>query len=919
MNRLAPALAVALASVVVAVSAQADPANYGIESVGASLSKSQAGAHADFTSNVILKTENSELPALTRDVSIELPQGLLANPNAAPKCSAAQFVGTDVEDKSNANGCPQDSQVGVTHVVFSSERAGTSEAIEPVFNLQPREGEPARLGFIALQYPILIETQLRPDYGVTAMVQGADTLASLYKTETTLWGAPAEEGHDGERMTPYESAHTGGAIQTSNGKRTSGLAPVPFMLNPVRCGEPFSIRATAVSYQLPTTVSEGLGFLPPATGCALLDFKPSLSLKPTTTETESGSGLNVKLTFPSSGFEHPNVLAQAEQKKAEVVLPEGMSINPSQADGLGACSEADFGRETAGSLPGEGCPENSKIGTAIAKSPLLDEAAEGALYVARPHANPFGTLIALYLVLKVPERGVVVKLAGKVESDPKTGQLTATFGDAPYEIPQLPISSFELHFREGARAPLVTPPTCGTYTGTATFTSWSGQVVPTHPSFEITSGVGGGTCPSGGAPPFRPEFKGGTLNNNAASYSPLLMRLTRRDGDQDLTRFSSKLPPGLVARIAGASECSDAAIKAASGRTGLEELASPSCPASSEVGHVLGGAGVGAALTYVLGKLYLAGPYQGAPLSAVAIVPAVAGPFDLGTVVTRVALRIDPATAEVEVDGSRSDPIPHILDGVPLKVRDLRVYVDRPSFTLNPTSCKPFLFGATLWGGGSDSFSSADDVPVSLADHFQAANCSQLGFRPKLALSLKGGIRRGDTPSLRAVLTMPKHGANIARASVALPHSEFLDQSHIRTICTRVQFAAGSCPANAIYGHAVATTPLLDKPLSGPVYLRSSNHNLPDLVADLHGQIHIVLDGRIDSIDGGIRTTFASVPDAPVSRFVLTMQGGKKGLLENSTNICREPHRAIARFIGQNATVDNFGSVLKASCRRQRP
>jgi hypothetical protein len=916
MKRLVASTLVVIA-VVAAAAAQADPANYGIDSVSASLSSPQAGAHADFSTSIVLKTENFELPALTRDVSVELPPGLLANPNAVPRCSAAQFVTTDVEEKSNASGCPQNSQVGVTHIVFSNEHEGTASFVEPVFNLVPRPGEPARLGFIALQYPILIDTELRPDYGVTAMVKGADTLATLYTTETTLWGVPADGSHDSERMTPYESAHNRGGIETPTGTRSSGLTPTPYMVNPTQCGGPLSIRATAVSYQLPNVLSEGSGLLPGMTGCSLLDFKPDLSITPSTDQASSGSGLSVKLAFPTGGFEDAKLFAEAGLRRAEVVLPEGLTINPSQANGLSACSEADFAQETATSGPGEGCPESSKIGTATARSPLLEEEAEGALYVATPHANPFGSLIALYLVLRVPERGVVVKLAGRVEPDPNTGRLVSIFGDPPYEIPQLPVSSFELRFREGARAPLVTPSRCGDYVGTATFTSWAGQVAIAHPSFRITGGHGGGACPSG-EPAFSPRFSAGTRSNNAASYSPLIMQMTREDGEQELARFSVRLPHGLVAKLAGTSECPESAIELARTKTGLTELASPSCPASSEIGDLLTGAGVGPAPTYVKGKLYLSGPYLNAPLSVIAIVPAVAGPFDLGTVALHEPLRVDPRTAVVEGGGPEGDPIPRMLEGIPLAVRDVRLDFDRPSFTLNPTSCDPSAFRAMLWGAGGDVFNPVDDSPVSLDDRFQAANCLRLPFKPELALKLFGETRRGGNPRLRAVLKMRRHSANIKGASVALPHSEFLDQSHIQTICTRVQFAANNCPSAAVYGHATAKTPLLDQPLRGPVYLRSSNHELPDLVADLRGQIHITLVGRIDSVRGGIRTTFSAVPDAPVSSFVLTMYGGKKGLLENSRDICRTPGRASVRFSGQNGKFSDLASVVNADCGKER-
>ncbi len=920
MRLLLAAILASIAVIAVAAEAQADPANYGIESVGASLTTTQAGAHPDFTSSIVLKTENFELPALTRDVSVELPPGLLANPNAAPKCSASQFVRTNVEEKSNVNGCPQDSQVGVTHIIFSNEHEGTADVVEPVFNLVPRAGEPARLGFIALQYPILIDTELRPDYGITATVEGADTLATLYTTETTLWGVPADESHDDERMTPYEAAHNRSGIETPTGTRTSGLAPVPFMLSPTRCGEGSAIRGAVDSYQEPERVSEATATLPALSGCSLLDFSPVLSLTPTAHSATTASGLDANLSFPTAGLEHPNMLAEDEQKRVEVTLPEGVTVNPSQADGLAACSEADFDAESLASAPGAGCPEASKIGNASARSPLLDEEVTGALYVATPNANPFGSLIAVYLVLKLPERGVLVKLAGKVVADPVTGQLTATFGEAPYPIPQLPVATFHLHFREGPRAPLVTPPACGPYTAAAKFSSWGANAASLEPGFTIDQGAGGGACPSA-TEPFRPGFEAGAINNDAGSISPYQLRYSRTDADQYLSRFSTALPPGSLAKLAGVGECSAQDLAKAALRSGAAELAAPSCPATAEIGHLFAGAGVGSVLTYVPGLLYLAGPYRGEPLSIAAVVPAVAGPFDLGTVVVRVALRINPNTGVAEVDGSRSDALPSILDGIPLRVRDVRVDVDRPDFTINPTSCDPEKFSARLWGAGHDPASPADDTPADLSARFQAANCSRLPFKPRLSLTLKGSTKRTSHPRLLANLTAKPGEANIARAQVKLPKAAFLDNAHIKGICTRVQFAADSCPANSIYGKASAKTPLLDSPLKGAVYLRSSNNPLPDLVAKLRGPdsqpIEIDLAGRTDSVKGALRNTFEAVPDAPVSTFQLELFGGKRGLIELSSGLCKSP-KASVKLEGQNGKAYETTPVVGSSCKRPK-
>ncbi|HEY8809406.1 MAG TPA: hypothetical protein VIM28_05235, partial [Solirubrobacterales bacterium] len=457
---------------------------------------------------------------------------------------------------------------------------------------------------------------------------------------------------------------------------------------------------------------------------------------------------------------------------------------------------------------------------------------------------------------------------------------------------------------------------CGTYTTNSVFTPWSDPANPrtVNSDFQITSGVNGGPCPSGGIPPFHPRFEAGAINNNAGSFSPFNMRLIREDGEQDMTKFSSILPPGELGSLAGVSKCPDSAIANAKSKTGRQELASPSCPANSLIGHTLAGAGVGSALTYVGGQIYLGGPYHGDPLSVISVTPAVAGPFDAGTVVVQLALNLNPKTAEVEVDGSKSDPIPHILKGIVLKLRDLRVYVDRPNFTLNPTSCDESKAKAKLFGSYLNVFDPADDKPVDLSSRYQAANCLNLGFKPDLKLKLKGGTKRGGHPGLTATYTPRKGDANVKGLVVRLPRSAFLDQAHIRTTCTRVQFAAKACPKAAQYGFIKAWTPLLDEPLEGPVYLRSSNHKLPDLVFDLHGLVDVEVATRIDSVKGGIRATVEDAPDAPLSKVLLKMQGQKKGLIINSRNLCGSTNRANVAFTGQNGKEFDAKPALQPEC-----
>jgi hypothetical protein len=559
------------------------------------------------------------------------------------------------------------------------------------------------------------------------------------------------------------------------------------------------------------------------------------------------------------------------------------------------------------------CPADAKIGSVEVETPLLDHNLPAALYVAQPYQNPFGSLLAVYLTVHDEQTGVVSKLAGKVEADPQTGQLTTTFKDNP----ELPIEDVKLKVFGGPRAALKTPLACGTHTIASEIVPWStpeGANANLTDSFQTSvAAAGSGACPGSEAQaPNAPGFSAGTIAPAAGAYSPFVLKLSREDGSQRLTGIDATLPKGLLAKLAGVSYCSEAQINQAKAREvprqGALEQSSPSCPASSEVGSVVVGAGAGILPFYATGHAYLAGPYKGAPLSLVVITPAVAGPFDLGSVVVRSALYVNPETAQAH---AVSDSLPSIIQGIPLDIRSIALKLDRPDFTLNPTSCDPMAIlgsAATLAGQSA-----------ALRSPFQVGGCSALGFKPKLRISLKGATKRTGHPALTGVVTYPKGNyANIASVQVTLPHSAFLDQAHIKTICTRVQFAADQCPPGAIYGFARATTPLLDQPLEGPVYLRSSSHKLPDLVLALHGQIDADLVGRVDTGKGkGIRTTFEAVPDAPVSRFVLEMKGGKKGLLINSENICRKPQKAIADFVAQNGKVLDTTPTIANGCKHK--
>jgi hypothetical protein len=908
----------------------------------------QAGSHPFemATAAYFNLLQSGEADGELKDFVAEQVEGLIANPSAVPRCSTVDFLSFTGGGRTAQ--CADSTAVG-----YAATKLQLLDLVNPIFNLSPPPGVALKLGFIVGNTPITIEVGLKHHYPYS----GSATLTNIPQTVQvrssiiTLWGAPGDPGHDPYRGNCVDNSNPGNPPvivapfpqPSSYGNCPTNSPSTALLTLPRACQGPLSTDYTTDSWQNPgTRLPEGEPNLsdpdwargsvlthddaePPnplgMTGCAKLAFHPSIAAQPTTKAASSPTGLDFSLDVHDEGLLSPTGLAGSDIRKAVVTLPEGFSTNPSLAEGLAVCSEADLARETVKSAPGVGCPNASKVGSVEIETPLLEEGLKGSLFIATPYENEFGSLLALYIVIKSEKLGIIVRQAAKVTPNPVTGQLVTTTED----MPQLPFSHFKLHFREGTRSPLASPPACGTYNAQAELTPWSGgPPVTTTSAFQIIAGPESKPCPTGGLPPFKPGLIAGTLNNAAGHYSPFNVRLTRNDSEQEITHFSIKLPPGVIGKLAGIPFCPDAAIAAAKARTGphggQEEIERPSCPAVSEIGHTLVGSGVGPALAYAPGKIYLAGPYHGSAISLVSITAGRVGPFDIGTVVVRLAFKINPETAEVFLDATGSDPIPHIIKGIPIHLRDIRAYTDRPEFVLNPTGCERTSTASTLLGSGLDFGSEADDRPVTVSTPFQAADCAALGFKPKLALKLKGGTKRGDHPAFSATLRMKGTGeSNIKRAQVTLPRSEFLENAHIKTICTRVQFRANQCPAASVYGFAKATTPILDEPLTGPVFLRSSEHQLPDLVAELkNGEITIDLVGRIDSLNGRIRNTFEAAPDAPVKTFTLTMQGGKKGLLVNSTNLCTGTHKAIAAFTAHSGKQLEIHPELRAKCAKAR-
>jgi hypothetical protein len=859
---------------------------FAIESVFAQLSDKQAGAHADMTIGVKLTRNGNQPYASARDIEIKLPPGVLGNPQAVPRCTVEQ-LGIGIDDSA----CPFESQVGMTLVRTVAPYSGVFN--EPVYNMVPPEGTDivARLGFIAVGWPAFINLRIDPtDYSVIATAEGMPSITGLSEAITTIWGVPAAPEHDEDRITPFEAVHGGAPA----GGRELNAPEMPFLSNPTDCSLTREVRVTARSYQLPDQPSTMSAPFPQITGCGKLGFAPSFTAKLTNPEAAAPSGLDTELTIPQD--ESPQGLATSTMKSAVVALPAGVSINPAAADGLGACSaeQVGYGKNVASA-----CPDAAKLGSIEAVVPALAEVLHGAVYQRTPAP---GRLFGFWVV--ADEQGVHLKLPARIEANPLTGQLTTVFDgiETLGGLPQVPVENLKLSIFGGPRAPLATPAKCGAYTAAWSFAPWSGRpAVQGTSTLEVTQG-----CAKGG---FSPKIQAGSLIPFGGKHTPFAFTLTRQDGESNPSTIALHLPQGLLAKLKGVPLCGEA------------QALTGACPPGSRLGSLGAASGVGTLPLWLPqpGKAptaaYLAGPYKGAPYSIVSVVPAQAGPFDLGLVVNRSAIRVDPDTALATIT---TDPLPQILEGVPLTYREIRVLVDRPGFTLNPTNCSPKKITATI--------TAADGAVAKPSSPFRVTECNKLRYTPKLKLSFKGSTKRTGNPAVRATLTQKPGQANAAAATVILPPSMFIDNAHISNPCTLVQFKAEDCPKKSVLGTAVAKTPLLDKPLRGKVYFRSNAgaRELPDMVADLRGQLRIILVGYIDSVKKKkgaaprVRTRFLHVPDAPVTSFKMNLFGGKRGLLENSENLCTTRPRAEIRLKAQNGRSKVTKARIGVRCGRPK-
>jgi hypothetical protein len=877
------------------------PECFGIESVLVLPSTTQAGAHPDLEFNVAVK-QNPNSPknvfelhdsyAATRDIRFVVPPGLIGDPNvigSVQQCSAQQLVGY----AEPGGGCPNGSQIGVSRI---NAYDLTDDFLEPVYMMKPPGGDVvARVGLIAGLFPTFLDFRVRSDsdYSLVSEVTNAPAAARLVKLETTLWGVPAAEAHNKERCTPAE-AFKG---CTSSPSRPPGSNELPFFTNPTRCGAPLTVSVNASSWADPEMKPEGevKASFPAITGCDKLPFGPGVEANPTSHHTAAPSGLDMTIKLPASPG--VKVLEPSQIRYMRIDLPAGLTVNPTTADGLQVCSpqEVHFHENVDSD-----CPNGSKIGATEFDIPVLERKVKGAIYLRAPEpGHPYRIWIV------ADDLGLHVKLPGDLELDQKTGQIHSVIIGTPETegIPQAPLREIKLLLKSGFRAPMITPERCGTYYTHFEFIPWSGGPPATGNSpMQITEGCGTGD--------FKPRLSAGSADAQGGAFSPFNVAITREDGEQNISGLNLTLPRGLAASFAGIPRCEGQA--AVTGQ----------CPAASRLGKVVAAIGPGPTPLWVPqpGKrpanVYLGGPYKGAPTSVVAVVPKQAGPFDFGDEIVRSAVFINPITAQAT---AKADPFPQITEGIPLAYRTLSVQLDRPRFTLNPTSCQKKEAVAALTSNLGNA--------ATATSSYAATDCGALGFKPNFSLFLKGGTKRGRFPALRASFRPRAGDANASSVVVRLPHSTFLEQGHFRTICTRVQYNANGgggagCPAASIYGHVVAKTPVLDAPLEGPVFLRSSNHNLPDMVLSLHGPpslpIQVESVGRIDSKNGGIRSSFEEIPDAPITEVRLEMEGGQKGLIVNSTNICVGTHRAEIALAAYNNKRSTVSPPVTAQCKGKR-
>ncbi len=881
------------------------------ENAGGSLD-TQAGSHPFQVTSVLTLNQTfiegkgyfkgePRTPALPKDLSSELPAGFVGNPTPIEQCTQKEFE-TKIDHLAGfPNGCPLQSVVGVTTVTYTSTNLGLTTLTQPIFALKPLTGEPARFGFsVAGIVPVYLDASVHTggNYAVTVGSSNIIQISWLGSFKLTFWGVPEDSRHNEQRGL---ECLVEGFFETGGCEPLQVVNPPAFLTMPTSCEVPFESTVRGDSWPgsegVPADQAEPVTYRLPVSldGCNHLPFSPSISVVPDIPDGSSSTGLSVDLHVPQEGTLNPEGLAEAGVRRTIVALPEGVAVNPAGADGLGACADLPEPGRPGGEIALQSaepvlCPNSSKIGTITARTPLLPEPLEGSIYLASQDANPFGSLLAIYIALENKNAGVLVKLAGELKLS-ETGQVVTTI-----EQPQLPVEEAVLHFFGGERAPLGTPAYCGAYTTTSSIAPWSGSV-PSTPSstFEITSGPHGSPCDD--PLPFAPYLTAGTTSIQAGGLSPFTMTMSREDGNQNLQAITLKMPPGLTGLLSGVKLCAEA--QADAGTCGPESL----------IGETIVSVGLGSEPFSVTGgKVYITGPYDGAPFGLSIVNPAKAGPLNLGEVIVRAKIEVNPTTAELTITTDNSGPykIPQFIDGIPLQIKHVNVTINRPSFTLNPTNCDPLAVTGTLDSAEGQS------SPVSVP--FQVTNCAALKFTPRFEVSTSGKTNKSEGASLTAKVSYPPNAVGtqawLKSVRVELPKALPSRLTTLQKACTAKAFETNpaSCPAESVIGHAIVHTEVLPVPLEGPAYFVShGGEAFPNLEIVLQGYgVTFELVGDTDISNNGITSsTFPSTPDVPFETFELNLPQGKYSALAANGNLCQQDLIMPTAFVGQNGATLN--------------
>jgi hypothetical protein len=861
---------------------------------------------------------------------IGLPPGFSLNFPAVDICPKATFekmfnLATEEE------GCPPSSQIGIISTFFGGEVANRSH---PVYRLETEPNDFATLGFphvLNRRAAIIAHVDLRTDsdYGITLTLREGNQLSTFVPAAfVTLWGVPADPRHDAERWQP-EGFHWGATVD---------LPPDPLVTGSSNCAGDAAEAHFRLLYQFPEEhwLPEDLEdpsyrfVMPEPEGCEDLTFDPRADLALSTDETDSASGIAGQLEVPQPEDASPG---GPPVKKMELRMPRGLELNPAAATGLAGCTVGEIGLEALEGPPGTmrfnrdaaSCPAGSRIGTATVESPVADKPIEGDVYLAMPYDNPFRSLLALYVVFSNSSSGdggpnVILKFAAEITVDSSTGQLAVRTN----ELPQLPIDRLTLALPGKEGGPLVTPLTCSEDNATVDLMAWSGQQASLNKGLAVTQNTAGLPCqPHGESLPFSPAVHTDLSANVAAGYSPVSVGLRRAQGDQELKAFKIKLPRGLVANLRGVGRCSEQDIHHAEERglvgEGINEQTDPSCPRESLIGSTEADVGTGSTPLQVKGPLYLGGPWNGSPFSVIAVVPALGGGsaihplIDLGVVVRRFGVSVDPTSGQLVLT---SDVLPSKLFGIPLRITDIRLLLDRPNFMRTPSDCGPLATEADVIGGNG--------AQARTASPFQVEGCDSLSFSPRLGVKFTRGMTIDRHPRLRTILKMSDSEAAVSSARLVLPQRIGLNHSRLSKICSPDVWAVVDCPGRIKVGRAVASVPVLGQRLAGEIYVRRSRLGSFELALELNSGIGlegvtVEIRGKLSVRgDGRIQATFTHLPDLPLDWFKVVIDGVRDGLFVNVHGLCGARLYGEARLMSYGGQSERRRIGYARNCDRSR-